>query len=257
MINLGCVLRLQDRLEEVESVDRTALAILNRVLGKDHPDTLSAALNIVCGLYDQKRNDEAGPRARELFDRCRRVLGELHPRTCRVQDIQYRITLALGDNEQARALATDLMTRYRALAAKKDTSIPVLRMYAWFLLTVKPEILRQPAEAVKVAERARMMGGGRDARLLDTLALAYFLTGQRHLALKTQEEAIMVDSFPHVDGLTDVQQRYVDWSWRSHGYFGIVRAIAVIMAGRIRSRNSSSGGTIATPRYLKHPCMVR
>ena len=52
-----------------------------RLLGKDHPDTLTSLGNFSVLLINQDKFAEAEPICRETLDRRRRVLGENHPET--------------------------------------------------------------------------------------------------------------------------------------------------------------------------------
>jgi hypothetical protein len=52
-----------------------------RVLGPEHPNTLSTASNQACTLYNQGKHAEAESIFSELLVARRRVLGPEHPRT--------------------------------------------------------------------------------------------------------------------------------------------------------------------------------
>ncbi|MCU0253228.1 MAG: tetratricopeptide repeat protein [Acidobacteria bacterium] len=58
-----------------------ALATNRRVLGEEHPDTLSSINNTGMLLRDRGELDEADPYLQEALDKRRRVLGEEHPDT--------------------------------------------------------------------------------------------------------------------------------------------------------------------------------
>ena len=57
-------------------------------------------------------------------------------------------------------------------------------------MTCEPEDLRDPAAALPVAQRAVEMTESKNAGILDTLALAYFMTGDAAKAIETQETAV-------------------------------------------------------------------
>ena len=60
---------------------KAALATRRRVLGEEHPDTLTSINDMGRLLHDQGKLGEAEPYLREALDKRRRVLGEEHPFT--------------------------------------------------------------------------------------------------------------------------------------------------------------------------------
>jgi WD40 repeat protein/tetratricopeptide (TPR) repeat protein len=61
---------------------------------------------------------------------------------------------------------------------------------AWFLLTCEEEDLRDPKAALPLAERAVELTQGKNAAVLDTLALALFRNGQVERAIENQRKAL-------------------------------------------------------------------
>lgn len=59
MNNLAFVLRSQGNYEEVEQIHRQALALRERVLGKEYPDTLGSMNNLASVLSSQGKYEEA------------------------------------------------------------------------------------------------------------------------------------------------------------------------------------------------------
>ena len=68
-------------LDLAEGPQREALEIRRRVLGDEHPDTLSSINNMGLLLQDQGKLPEAEPFYREALETRRRVLGDEHPNT--------------------------------------------------------------------------------------------------------------------------------------------------------------------------------
>ncbi|MCH9002179.1 MAG: hypothetical protein IIC02_06360 [Planctomycetes bacterium] len=58
------------------------------------------------------------------------------------------------------------------------------------LLTCKPEDLRDPVSALSFAKRAVEKNEGESPLYLDTLSLAYFMTGDTAKAIETQVKAL-------------------------------------------------------------------
>jgi tetratricopeptide (TPR) repeat protein len=65
-----------------------------------------------------------------------------------------------------------------------------LNAYAWTLLTCKPVRFRDPEKALVLAKKAVAGSDGKHAGILDTLALAYFRTGDTAEAIETQRKAV-------------------------------------------------------------------
>lgn len=65
-----------------------------------------------------------------------------------------------------------------------------LNTYAWLLLTCEPVDLRDPEAALALAKKAADAAGARKPDVLDTLALAYRMTGDLDNAIKTRRQAL-------------------------------------------------------------------
>lgn len=85
----------------------------------------------------------------------------------------------------ARAIMAKLKTEAEAWFPSADA----LNSYAWYLLT-SPAKMRNPKKALGLATKAVKKSEGRIARILDTLALAYYQTGAKAKALETQRKAV-------------------------------------------------------------------
>ena len=71
-----------------------------RVLGEEHPDTLSSIHNLAVLFKDQARYAEAEPLLREALEGRRRVLREEHPNT---QASKEALDAVLAEREAARS----------------------------------------------------------------------------------------------------------------------------------------------------------
>jgi tetratricopeptide (TPR) repeat protein len=65
-----------------------------------------------------------------------------------------------------------------------------MNRYAWSLLTAERDEWQDAETALPYAQQAVASPDGEDATYLDTLALAYFKTGDLPRAIETQERAI-------------------------------------------------------------------
>jgi len=85
--------------------------------------------------------------------------------------------LAQAESNLAVALAqtgrfAEALSHWRKVIAANPNNVPVLVQTAWLLATCPDPALRNSAEAVKLAERAAQLSGGRDPQIQEVLAAA-------------------------------------------------------------------------------------
>jgi hypothetical protein len=85
LINLSNCLADARNLAEAESLQRSTMAVLTRVLGAEHPDTLICHANLAITLRDAGRSDEAEQMAASVLVRLEQVLGKGHPDISQLQ----------------------------------------------------------------------------------------------------------------------------------------------------------------------------
>ena len=73
---MGFVLQSQGRTAEAEPFSRETLERYQRLMGRDHPNTLGAMNNLAMLMRAQGKLAEAEPYSREVTERLRVVLGE-------------------------------------------------------------------------------------------------------------------------------------------------------------------------------------
>jgi len=93
---------------------------------------------------------------------------------------------ALATTGQARAA----VAAYRQAIAADPVHVAAHSGMAWQLATSPDETVRNPAEAVKLAERAAALTASKEPGILDVLAAAYAARGDYALALQTLEAAM-------------------------------------------------------------------
>lgn len=76
---IAFALAADSRPHEAETVYRQLIAVQRRVLGEEHPDTLTCGLNLANALWVQGKDDEAEQEYRKVLASSERVLGEEHP----------------------------------------------------------------------------------------------------------------------------------------------------------------------------------
>ena len=93
----------------------------------------------------------------------------------------------MGERDQA-------LGHFRAaLSGRPDWPAPMSEI-AWILATHTDSRVRDPAEAVRLAERAAELTSRRDALVLDALAAAYAAAGDWDRATTTAETAVVLAS---------------------------------------------------------------
>ena len=101
-------------------MNRETLARSEKVLGREHPDTLMSVYNLAHLLANQHRYAES----RALYERAcaayTTVLGEHHPTTCACRE-HYREMLTLQEGDRA-TLSSAMSTREVATTPKKKRS---------------------------------------------------------------------------------------------------------------------------------------
>ena len=110
---------------EAEPLLREALALLERLLGKEHPDTASSLNNLASNLDDKGLYEQAEPLYREALELRERLLGKEHPDTAQsLNNLAYNLN-AQGLYEQAEPLFREaLELRERLLGkAHPDTAV--------------------------------------------------------------------------------------------------------------------------------------
>jgi tetratricopeptide (TPR) repeat protein len=81
MSNLANTLGDQGHLEEAAKMYKEVLEKRRRILGDEHPSTISAMSNLANTLGDQGHLEEAAKMYKEALEKARRTLGEDHPTT--------------------------------------------------------------------------------------------------------------------------------------------------------------------------------
>jgi Tfp pilus assembly protein PilF len=161
-----------------------------RTLGEGHTDTLLYTSNLASVYIHQQRYDEAEALLTVSIPISRRALGPTHGRTARLIDQLTTAYSVQGRQEEARpwvVQAIDVQKRRRDSAPSNPE---VLNNYAWLLVTCEPEDLRQPDEALMVSLKANVLTDYQNPDHVDTLALAYFRTGDVEKAVSYARQAV-------------------------------------------------------------------
>lgn len=147
--NLGITLSAERRFDEAAAQFREALQL--------DPDHAGSHNNLGAMLHIAGRLDEAAVHYRRAVE-LRPDSAEAHNNLGRLLSLQRRDAEAVTEFRRALALNGDLASALSGLG--------------WVLATSSDRAIRQPAEAVRVAERAADLTQRQDASVLDTLAAA-------------------------------------------------------------------------------------
>ena len=178
--NLGIALSMERQYDEAMAEFREALRVV--------PEYADAHNNLGALLTLAGRFDEAA-------DHYRRALAinndnsDAHNNLARVLWAQGR-----------RAEAVDEF--HRASAIKPDAPSPLAGL-AWVRATAPDAAMRDPAEAVRLGERAALLTGRRDPSVLDILAAAYASAGQFDRATATAQAALDLATASSSSALAD------------------------------------------------------
>jgi choline-sulfatase len=165
--NLGRALKQQGKLDEAVRLYRRAIAI-DPHLAAAH-NGLGSALGSQGRLPDAVRQFREALRVQPDYDEAHNNLG-----------LALRM---MGEREQA------LAHFKAALSRRPDWTAPMSQI-AWIRATHADPAVRDPAEAVRLAERAAELTAHREPVILDVLAASYAAAGDFNRAAATAQEAI-------------------------------------------------------------------
>jgi tetratricopeptide (TPR) repeat protein len=169
---------------------RTALDLRRRSNGNDHPTTATAIVELA-GTYEKLgRYDEAQELRREALEVRRRTMGPYDSATLSAMHNLANLLRLQGKHDESESLYRETLDGRRSLAVAPEGDAEDKNEYAWALLTGEPDDLRDPAEALLFALQANELTGFENANYLDTLALAYHLTGDTAKAVENQKKAL-------------------------------------------------------------------
>ena len=117
-------------------------------------------------------------------------------------------------NNLARALIAtqrfaEAIRHYEKALELAPHSVLAQNNLAWQLATCPEPSLRDGARAIKLAEQANEVSGGKDPIILNTLAAGYAENGQSSKAVETAEEALRLAEAGGDPGLLDVLRRAI------------------------------------------------
>jgi tetratricopeptide (TPR) repeat protein/mono/diheme cytochrome c family protein len=180
--NLGYALALRGQRDEAMKRFREALRL--------DPDYAQAHNNLAAMLQLSGRFDEA-------LDHYRRAL------TLRPDNVEARGNLAQLLSQRGRP--AEAAAEFEQVLAAKADDPQALSGLAWIRATAADPALRNPAEAIQMAERAVTTTSRRDLAALDALAAGYAAAGRFDAAVETAQAAVDVAA---ATGRADIAARF-------------------------------------------------
>jgi tetratricopeptide (TPR) repeat protein len=101
-----------------------------------------------------------------------------------------RLLIKTGRPEEARRHVREGLDILRARVEPPTATAHELTEYAWLLLTCEPAEVRDPTTALRQAQRAVQLSNSQMFEALNTLALAYYVTGDRDRAMETARRVL-------------------------------------------------------------------
>ena len=248
IVYLGAVCRSLGKTAEAESLLREGLDSSRRLFGEEHPCT-TMAMNYLGMLLEGRRDyAEAERLFRRTYEVDRRVLGPDHPRTLMPMNNLLRVLNLQGKTERALPLVAERLAHLKRAAKQPEAGALALHAYAWELLTCESADLRDPLAALPTAARAVKLDGGRDAGFLETLALAYQMTGDLQQAIGTQRLAVARAELGGPYNVAELEERLVDYMLEKRDFFGAAGVSWEGLAAQV-------GGSIA-PSFAPGASMI-
>jgi tetratricopeptide (TPR) repeat protein len=166
-INLGIALLQKGMLDEAIPHLEKAAAL--------SPNSGELQVNLGAALVQKGRFDDAIPHFEKVL--------ALDPDSAEAR-------FFLGNAFYLKGRIAEALAHWRKVLAAEPNDLRVLNQAAWVLATNPEAPFRNGAEAVELAERAVRVSGGRQPRILATLAASYAEAGQFSKAIETARRAL-------------------------------------------------------------------
>jgi tetratricopeptide (TPR) repeat protein len=180
------------RIERADAIFVEHLEWCRKELGADQPRTINA-LHMIGGFYTKtNRHDLAVPLLAEVMAATANgVELDDHALVDALGCLQFSLN-ALRRTTEARRAGAELIALRADLAARPDATPDDHNGYAWLLLTIEPEDLRDPPTALPAAQVAVARTDRKHPGHLDTLAIAHDRMGDLDIAIEIEREALLL-----------------------------------------------------------------
>jgi tetratricopeptide (TPR) repeat protein len=183
LTNLGQVLTRQKELAAAEPYLREALEIRRRMLGEDHPQTVSDAGNLAAVIMDMDKLAEAEPLAREALTKSRVIFGDEHASTLKNMNTLGQVLFRLNRFTETEPLYREaLATGRRVLGENHPDVIIWIANMGYVLLRLGRPAEAEPYFREALDKNRRALGETHPYTLAMTRNLVDLLRQQRKLA---------------------------------------------------------------------------
>jgi tetratricopeptide (TPR) repeat protein len=173
MNNLGTVYSSEHKYAQAEQLNLKMLAIRQRVLGPDHPDTLEAMSNLGFDYRSEQRWQDAETLDTQILAIQKRVLGPEHPDTLRSMHNFAADTRMLGNAAEAEALDRQILAiRQRVLGPNHPDTLWSLNSVAGDLRAERQYVQAAALDRQVLALRSKVLGPGNPVTLQSFAELA-------------------------------------------------------------------------------------
>jgi len=180
---------------EAEPLWKSCQAICERVLGPEHPDTLSTVNNLAVLYDDQGKYEQAEPLYQRALEASERVLGLEHPDTLSTVNNLANLYADQGKYEQAEPLyQRALETRERVLGPEHPDKLLTVNNLAAFYHDQGKDEQAEPLYQRALTSLVRVLGPEHPdtAQTLGNLAILYHDQGKFELAAPLYERALAI-----------------------------------------------------------------
>ena len=178
------------KLSEAEQLLRALVADCARAFGETDSRTLKSMEKLASFLEQIGKTEEALAVLREQVAVVRRDPSLSRSMLQSQMEMLSAVLLRTGRVEEARQVTRELLVLLRERVETKPDDTLYINNYAWALLTCVPTAERDPKQALKLALKAVELSESKSAPILDTLARAYYLTGQHEQAVEVQRKSL-------------------------------------------------------------------
>lgn len=198
MSNRAAVLVQLGRYRESETLSRQTLEIQRRIPADEHL-TLAVTKILAKALQYQGEYGEAAILFRQVLEIQRRKLGDEDAETVMLMNDLAAAFQNQGKYGEAEKLSRQtLEIRRRVLGDDDPLTLMSMNNLAMSLLSATPADPSKLEAALRLAQQAVDKTASKNPSYLDTLALAYQMTGNIQHAVETQQEAL--DLLPNKEG---------------------------------------------------------
>jgi tetratricopeptide (TPR) repeat protein len=181
------LLACQGRYDEVVEIHQTIWDVCRKEKGIHDFHKLLKLRNLANALVNRGRFEEGEKKYQEWIGVLLEKYGEEHPDTLNALVFAGNSLFHAGKKKEAREFMTRAIKGRRQIASTGEASASDLNVFAKLLLTCKLEDLQNPKEALAVLEGADESRVGGDLQVLDTMAMAYSMSGNLDRALEIQQ----------------------------------------------------------------------